>query len=113
MSRALTHEDRLHIFRNVFGTLGRRDRFTSRANGAMTDEELRRALEDAMGIEGGSCRQDRPYVHYRRAGLKIWGDWEWASPFRDQPLWQEEATLRMAREVYGIADPNVQQMSLL
>ena len=51
---------------------------------------------------------------FQAAGLKIWADWNTVVPDRDRkPIFQGAATIRMAREVYGIIDPTDAQMALL
>ena len=79
----------------------------------MSDGELWRALQETLGIFGGSGGPDRPSVTYRGTGLKIWGAWEVINHVTTAPLFSGQATVDMAREVYGIGDPTQDQLSLL
>lgn len=78
----------------------------------MSDDDLRKALEESLGIFGGSGGPGKPSVTYRGAGLKIWGAWEVINHVTTAPLYSGQATVDMAREVYGIKDPSQDQMSL-
>ena len=81
------------------------------ANG-MTDAVLTSALEQALGIFGGSCGPGRMDVAHQAAGLKIWGGWHIVNHHIEKPLYQGDKTLAMARHIYGIDDPNDEQMAL-
>jgi len=50
-------------------------------------------------------------VTYQGNGLKIWADHCAGSRSRP-PILEGQATLRLAREVYGIADPEERQIGL-
>ncbi len=78
----------------------------------MSDDDLWNALEKSLGIFGGSGGPGKPSVTYRGAGLKIWGAWEVINHVTTAPLYSGQATVDMAREVYGIKDPSQDQMSL-
>lgn len=79
----------------------------------MTDEQLGTALEHALGIFGGSGGPDQPSVTFKGAGLDIWGGWSVINHVTSAPLFSGTATIAMAREVYGIKDPDKDQLSLL
>ena len=81
------------------------------ANG-MTDAALTSALEQALGIFGGSCGPGRMDVAHQAAGLKIWGGWHIVNHHIEKPLFQGTKTLAMARHIYGIGDPDDSQMAL-
>lgn len=112
--RELSHEDKLYAFKratNGFSQSG--GRWKERAERGLTDEELKAALEFELGIYGGSCGPGEMSLTFQAAGLKIWADWNTVVPDRDRkPIFQGTATIRMAREVYGIKDPTVAQMAL-
>ena len=78
----------------------------------MTDAELTAALENALGIFGGSCGPGRMDVAHQAAGLKIWGGWHIVNHHIEKPLYQGTKTLAMARYIYGIDNPDEDQMAL-
>ncbi|WP_305971047.1 MULTISPECIES: hypothetical protein [unclassified Mameliella] len=78
----------------------------------MTDEDLEAALVRVLGIWGGSCGPGRLDVVFQGAGLKIWAGWHIVNHVTEAPLFKGNATIAMARHVYGIANPNDRQMSL-
>jgi hypothetical protein len=51
-------------------------------------------------------------VELQCAELKIWSTWESAARTKYPPLFQGDATVRMARVVYGIAGPGMYQLDL-
>ncbi len=110
-ARSLTHEDRLTAFRQATKSLPKR--YASQIENGMTDADLTVALEAALGIWGGSCGPGMMDVVHQASELKIWGGWHFVNHVTEPPLFQGTATLAMAREVYGIADPDDQQMNLL
>ncbi|MCK0104264.1 hypothetical protein [Pseudohalocynthiibacter sp. F2068] len=79
----------------------------------MTDAELTAALEQVLGIFGGSCGPGRMDVAHQAAGLKIWGGWHFVNHHIETPLFQEGKTIAMARHIYSIADSDDGQMALL
>ncbi|NSY37543.1 hypothetical protein [Leisingera sp. ANG59] len=79
----------------------------------MTDSELTKALEDTLGIWGGSCGPGLMDVVHQAAGLKIWGGWHFVNHQVEKPLFSGAATLKMAREFYGIENPDDPQLPLL
>lgn len=79
----------------------------------MDDAELTVALEQILGIFGGSCGPGRMDVAHRAAGLKIWGGWHIVNHHTEVPLFQGRQTLAMARYIYGITDPDDAQIPLL
>ena len=78
----------------------------------MTDEELGSALEWVLGIWGGSCGPGDLDVSFQGSGLRIWASWAIRNHRKDKPLFAGAATIAMAREVYGIANPQDRQMRL-
>lgn len=107
----LSREDRELIFREA--TRGLVHHHGHRFADGMNDTGLHEALEQSLGIFGGSGGPDRPSVTYKGAGLKIWGGWQAVNQVTAAPLFSGEATLAMAREVYGIANPDAEQLTLL
>jgi hypothetical protein len=79
----------------------------------MRDHDLIAALEKVLGIFGGSCGPGRLDVAHQASGLKIWAGWHIVNHVTEKPLFQGKATVTMARTIYGIADPDEAQMSLL
>lgn len=109
--KELSREDRELIFRIATKSLVHwyGDQFAA----GMTDQQLSDALERALGIFGGSGGPDSPSITFKGAGLKIWGAWQVVNHVTTTPLFSGQATLDMAREVYGIPDPSKEQLSLL
>ena len=113
--RELSQDDKLYAFKKATNGFSQSDgRWRERAARGLTDEELKAALEFELGIYGGSGGPGEMSLAFRGAGLKIWADWNTVVPDRDRkPIFQGAATIRMAREVYGIIDPTDAQMALL
>jgi|TARA_R110002073_G_scaffold184800_10_gene343343 hypothetical protein len=113
--RELSPEDKLYAFRKATNGFSQSEgRWRERAARGLTDEELKAALEFELGIYGGSGGPGEMSLAFQATGLKIWADWNTVVPDRDRkPIFQGAATIRMAREVYGIIDPTDAQMALL
>lgn len=79
----------------------------------VTDARLEELLKQALGILGGSGGPNEISLAFQGAGLKIWASWETVNNVTDKPVFQGKATVKMAREVYGISDPANRQMRLL
>ena len=109
VDRSLTAADRIAAFRTATGGLAKH--FAAEIAAGMTDAQLEITLGRVMGIMGGSCGSDDLDVNYQGAGLRIWASWSWAN-MRGKPLFAGPATVAMAREVYGIANPQERQMRL-
>ena len=108
---SLLQVDRELIFRQA--TSGLVHHYGDQFADGMSDGELWKALQETLGIFGGSGGPDRSSVTYRGAGLKIWGAWEVINHVTTAPLFSGQATVDMARGVYGIRDPTQDQLSLL
>ncbi|AXI44013.1 hypothetical protein [Sulfitobacter sp. SK011] len=78
----------------------------------MSDAVLTSALGHVLGIFGGSCGPGRLDVARQAAGLKIWGGWHLVNHHIEKPLYSGATTLAMARHIYGIGDPDEEQMAL-
>ena len=109
----LAHEDKVAAFRKATGGLsGAARRWSERAGRGLTDAELIEALKFEIGTFGGCGGPNRMSMAWQAAGLKIWASWttvDLASP----PVLEGEATLAMARAVYGTPNPDEPQMALL
>ena len=115
IDKDLTEEDKREAFlRATRGYSGSNDRWELRARTGMTDEELAEALKTEIGIYGGSCGPNEMAICFQASGLKIWASWRgYPNPYDDSPIFAGAATIRMAREVYGIENPEDGQMRLL
>lgn len=111
LARELSREERLEVFRRATRTLPKW--YAQEIRRGMSDAALTEALKQVLGIQGGSGGPGMLDVAYQGAGLKIWGGWEWPNLVTDTPLFSGEATVAMARDVYDIADPDSQQLTLL
>ena len=109
-SRPLTEADKRDIFQIATGSFVHR--FVDKIEAGMTDEELAAALDVTLGIFGGSGGPDRPSVAFTGSGLRIWGGWHVVNTQTEKPLFAGKRTIAMARQVYGIADPNNNQLDL-
>ena len=104
----LTDGDRVRALRLAAESMeGAKERWAERAASGQTDEQLMRALEYEFGAMGG-CSRDDIGVTYQSNGLKLWVD-RCIGSRSQPPILEVQATLRLAREVYGIADPEERQ----
>lgn len=108
--RALTRADKEDVFRIATRALPKW--YAEGITKGMTDADLTAALEQVLGIFGGSCGPGRLDVAHQASGLKIWGGWHIVNHHTEQPLFQGNQTLAMARHLYGITDPDDRQMGL-
>jgi len=108
--RALTEADKVMIFKLATASLPRRYREAIKTG--MSNEELSNALQSVLGIFGGSGGPGRPSISFTGSGLRIWGGWRTVNHVSEKPLFSGKATIAMARQVYGIKDPNNKQMDL-
>ncbi len=107
----LSRHDKCEVFR--LATRGFASRYQNRFAEGMDDNELENALKNSLGIFGGSGSPNRLSITYQSAGLKIWGGWNIVNHVIEKPLFQGNATIAMAREVYSITNPQSEQLSLL
>jgi hypothetical protein len=113
-ARPLTREDRERAFRRAtHGFAGSGDRWARHAETGLTDEQLKDVLAFELGIFGGSCGPGHMDVAYQGAGLKIWAAWHSLNTVQEDPIFQGAATIAMARQLYGIGNPNDTQLALL
>ncbi len=109
--RTLSQADKEDAFRIATRALPKL--YGDRIDAGMSDVELTTALEQVLGIFGGSCGPGRMDVAHQASGLKIWGGWHIVNHHDEAPLFQGRATLAMARYIYGISDPGDAQIPLL
>jgi hypothetical protein len=114
MTHPLSIEDKRRAFiRATKGMSQAAERWAQRAASGLTDEQLAEALKYELGIFGGSIATDNcPALTYQGNGLKIWVSWEITNHVTTKPTFQGAATVAMAREVYGIRDPEDKQLTL-
>lgn len=112
--KALTVEEKRYAFLKATGGChaAGRERWAEHARTGMTDEELTASLSRALGIFGGSGGPNCFHIVHQGSGLKIWASREVTNHVTTPPLFAGAATVAMAREVYGIADPTDNQMCL-
>jgi hypothetical protein len=108
--KPLTREDRLEVFR--IATRSFVHWYGEQFDRGMSDDELKEKLVRALGEWGGSGGPDRVDELHMASGLRIWGSWEPINRFQLKPLFSGTATIAMAREVYGITNPDDSQMVL-
>ena len=114
MTRELTTEEKRRAFSRATGGMsGAGERWKERAASGMTDEQLAAALAYELGIEGGaSSWNDVPAYHVKGAGLQIWISWDFPRCHQEKPTFKGSDTVAMARQVYGIRNPEDKQMDL-
>ncbi|TVZ39755.1 hypothetical protein P886_4163 [Alteromonadaceae bacterium 2753L.S.0a.02] len=114
MSTLSMEDKRKAFYLAVTSFQGSEARWESRAQTGLNNAELLEALRYEIGIAGGrsGCR-DKLNVSYQGAGLKIWASRAGRNcVVSDKPILQGEATLKMAREVFSIANPDEEQLDL-
>lgn len=110
---SLPREDVVRAFRRATcGFENAEQRWHQRSQTGLTDEQLADALKFELGLLGGECGGSVGWLEYQGDGLKIWASETYISRHRDPPTLQGAATLRMARDVYGIRDPEDRQLGL-
>lgn len=114
MMRPVTAEGRLQAFLKATGAFsGASRRWADRAQTGLSDGDLAQALAFELGIMGGSGGPDVLSIAYQGAGLKIWASWESINLVRDRPVYEGRGTIAMARQVFGVRDPEDRQLTLL
>jgi hypothetical protein len=108
--RPLTPTEKEEVFR--IATRAFPKWYANAIPGGMTDSVLTSALEQVLGIFGGSSGPGRMDVAHQAAGLKIWGGWHFVNHHTEKPLYQGAKTLAMARHIYRVGDPDDDQMAL-
>jgi hypothetical protein len=105
----LTAEERLRIFKRATHTFS--CWYKDKIKNPLTDEELEALLKSGLRISGGTFPGDMSFWA-NGAGLRIWGSRGICMSEKGKPLFQGKQTIAMAREIYGIANPDVAQGSL-
>ncbi len=110
---ALTHDQIIAGFRCAVTSFANAEaRWQQRAADGLTDQDLHDAIRYELGIAGGSsARSDRPDVAYEGSGLRIWIG-NHLNPCIDPPTLDGRHTMAMARQVFGIVNPDDGQLSL-
>ncbi len=106
----LTQDEKVAAFRAATSVFVRK--YAERFAAGMTDATLEAALRDSLGIFGGRGGPGQLHVTWRGAGLKIWVSWHVHNHVQEKPIFEGARTLAIAREVYGICDPENSQLSL-
>lgn len=106
----LSRKDKADVFR--IATKGLLIRYQKEVATGLNDEDLAALLELVLGIFGGTDGPNRLSVTYQGSGLKIWGGWHVVNHVIETPIFQGMATVKMARELYKIPDPDEDQLAL-
>lgn len=111
MSPRLTREEQVVAFKSATRSLmyWHADEIAQ----GVPDERLEELLARSLGIFGGSSGPNRLSICFQGSGLKIWARRKTVNHVQDRPILQGKATLKMAREVYGIPDPSDDQLKLI
>jgi len=111
---ALTEAEKRWAFRRATNSLsGSERRWTEPVARGQSDEQLAEAIRHELGILGGSSGPNGLAVEHAGDGLKIWAGRGAAHRHASPPICAGAATIRLARQVYGIQDPGDRQMRLL
>lgn len=78
----------------------------------MTDTALEDALGRTLGIWGGSSGPGELNISFQGSGLRIWAGWGFHNNQKTKPGLSGRATVALAREVYGIRNPQDRQLPL-
>jgi hypothetical protein len=105
----LTEAEKLIAFRRVTRALPAW--YPKEIKRGMTNAELKEALARVLGT-GGSCGPGEMDIRQEGSGLRIWASWEPDYSRTQRPIFAGDATMALARHVYGIADPDNRQLSL-
>lgn len=110
-SRELTRYDRQESFCRATRDFARR--YEQEINCGMSDADLENALKESLGIFGGCGCKDSISLCWQGAGLRIWAGWHGCNSYLEEPIFEGRETIAMAREIYQINDPDMDQLSLL
>ncbi len=108
--KPLTEAEKELIFKLATASLPRR--YSEKIKIGMSNEDLSNALQEVLGIFGGSGGPGRPSISFAGSGLRIWGGWHMVNHVTEKPLFAGAATIDMARGIYKITDPNNRQLDL-
>ncbi|MEO1642773.1 MAG: hypothetical protein AAFR74_05505 [Pseudomonadota bacterium] len=110
MPRPLTGADKRKAFKTATRSLPKQ--YASEIHQGMTDDRLNEVLTSVLGIYAGTCGPNAMSICWQGSGLKIWAGWTIQNTHRDKPIFSGKATLRAARDVYGIKQPWDTQIGL-
>lgn len=111
--KIFTEEDKKRALEIALtNTQGAKLRWEQRAKTGLNDKDMAKAVRYEIGIAGGSGGRGDMKTHYEGAGLKVWGSWQVFRPCMEEPLFQGDATIKAARLLFGVKDPNDRQLSL-
>lgn len=79
--------------------------------GGMSDAEIESALKNQFGDFGSRGAADQLYITYQSSGLKLWVSWHIHNYVQEEPTLFGIRTIAMAREIYGITNPDDVQMA--
>lgn len=96
----LSRADLELIFRKA--TSGFVHHYKAQFSKGMSDGELWKALQESLGIFGGSGGPGSPSITYRGAGLKIWGAWEVVNHVTTAPYFLVMLQLRWLGRSMGL-----------
>jgi hypothetical protein len=109
----LTPDEKIWAFRRATNSMcNSGKRWAERVASGLTDEQLAEAIKYELGSMGGSSGPGSLSVEYAGDGLKIWAGHGTAGRHSTPPICLGPATVRLAREVYGIRDPEERQFGL-
>jgi hypothetical protein len=110
MSRPLTQADKVAAFKVATASFARH--INEHGVLAMDDPSLEAALRYAFGTYAGQCGPGQLHVTWQGSGLRIWASWHIHNTYSEKPILAGRTTLWWARDVYGVTDPSVSQLSL-
>ena len=91
---------------------GASERWLYRANTGLNDVDMAKALRYELGIAGGSGCRDSINIHYEGSGFKVWAAWKSFNHCLEEPIFQDDATIKAARLLFGVKNPNDVQLDL-
>ncbi len=91
---------------------GARKRWEERRQTGLSDDDLKKALEKEFGIYGGGTHRNTMSIAYQGAGLKVWFSPNSSLNCSDQLILQGVQTVRMARAVFRVPNPDDDQLGL-
>ena len=112
MQQLTNEEKQQSLKRALTCTGGALDRWSARAATGLNDADMAKAVRYELGICGGSGCSNSIHIHYEGAGLKVWAAWEIFIPQSEEPIFQGDATIKAARCLFGVKNPDDVQLDL-
>jgi len=112
MKKLTQEEKQQSLKRALTCTGGALDRWRVRADTGLNDADMAKAVRYELGICGGSGCSDSMHIHYEGAGLKVWAAWEIFIPSSKEPIFQGQATITAARQLFYVKSPDDIQLDL-